>query len=185
MSKELVVFTKKYIEDVICSFELGLYRMVKKDSPDKMKYLSDKYQPFIRILRDLHQAYYTTTYESLVDQNDEYITKTYDSFKQLSNHSPKCVLTILGNLIVTVHFNLDRTKLKYHNRNKYIKTVKKEIKKTIPDGCIERLFEHQCNPNEKMEPLGEGENFITIDVSVSNTTKTTNDAPKIDIDKID
>ena len=105
MSNELVQFIKKYVADVICSFESGMYKMVQHNYGDKLKLLADEHQPFITIFRDLHEKYYTRIYNSIITGEDKYITETFDKFKKLSNHPTKCILNLLGNYIVSVHFN--------------------------------------------------------------------------------
>ena len=164
MSTELVQFTKKYIENVICSFESGLYKIVQDNYQDELSSLSNNHGPFITIFRDLHEKYYTRIYNSIITGDDKYIKETFDKFKKLSNHPTVCTLNLLGNYIVSVHFNINRKKLFYKNHDKYIKSLKIEIANTIPDGSIEKIFDHECVINEKLELLKDGEKFIKIDL---------------------
>ena len=99
MSKELVIFINKYIVDVISGFESGMYKMVTQTNKDNLKLLASKHHPFITIYRDLHESYYTTTFNSIIKRDDKYVSETFDEFKNLSNHSNQCMLNILANLI--------------------------------------------------------------------------------------
>lgn len=172
MATELTDHVNQYIQQVICGFESGIYKMVSHEYPDRLKHLTDNHQPFITIFRDLHENYYTSTFNSIVKRDDDYVVKTFDKFYQLTKHSLQCVLTILANLIVSIHFNLDRKKLNYRDYNSYMKTLKNEISIVSNIVNISKLFDHKCSgpmgippANNELKELPKGEKFITIKMS--------------------
>jgi hypothetical protein len=164
MSEEFIKNINMYIHQVIGGFESGIYKMVSQQNPTKLKYLADKYQPFITIFRDLHETYYTSTFNSIIKRDDKYVVDTFDKFQQLSNHSKQCLLNILANLIVSIHFNLDRKKLQYKNYHTYMVSLKKAIDEIISVTNMPKIFDHQCNglKDSELKPLPDGEKFITI-----------------------
>ncbi len=83
MSDEFVSSIIKYVNDVICGFESGMFKMVKHKFDDRVKLLCSNYQPFITIFRDLHEKYYTDTYNSIVKRDDPNINKIFDNFQKL------------------------------------------------------------------------------------------------------
>lgn len=156
-----------YITQVIIGFESGFYKMIKQNHPDRLKLLSDKHHPFITIFRDLHENYYTSTFNSIVLCNDKNIVKKFNQFQQLIKHSKQCILNILANLIISIHFNLDRKKLDHTEYESYMKTLEDEIKNTISIVDIPKLFEHDCIDlqDKDLKVLSPGEKFITITMS--------------------
>ena len=117
MSTELVKEISSFVENQIVSFEIGLYQKLVETQPARLKLLADKHLPFITIFRDLHEMYYTNTCNSLVKSSDQFITTTFERLGKLSGHSSRCLLTILANLAVSVHFTIDRKQLNYSDKN--------------------------------------------------------------------
>ena len=167
MSKELVAYLSWYIEDVIVGFESGLYKMVLQTQRDKLKLMASRHNPFITIFRDLHEEYYTTTFNSIISRNDKFIVDTFDTIKRLSNHSNQCMLNILSNIIVSIHFNLDRKKLNFASYDSYMKSLRTEIFNTVSCINIANMFNHECHglPDDKLIPIPAGEKFIKIELS--------------------
>ncbi|XWV26970.1 putative orfan [Tupanvirus soda lake] len=167
MSTDFIKEVNNYIHQVISGFESGIYKMIHENHPDKLKYLSSKHQPFITIFRDLHEAYYTKTFNSIIKKDDKFVVDTFDRFQKISNHSKQCLLNVLANLIVSIHFNIDRKKLEYNNYNAYMKSLHVVINETIAVINMEKLFSHECNgvDDSKLQPLSDGEKFIKIDLS--------------------
>lgn len=167
MSEELISWVNNYIRDLICTFESGIYKMVLQINKDNIRYMSSKHQPFITIFRDLYEKYFTSTYNSLIKRDDEYVIKTFDKLQLLSKHSPRCILNILANLVISIHFNLDRKKLNYYEHDLYIQSLKEEISKLSSFVNINELFDHVCNnlDNSNSEIIPEGEKFITIKIT--------------------
>lgn len=163
-AKELTNFVSEYIEKVIIGFESGLYKMIIHNQKDRLKLLASKHHPFITIFRDLHENYYTTTFNSIVKRDDEFVTKTFDKFYELSGHSKQCILNVLANLIISIHFNLERQNLDTKDYDSYIKSLKKEIIKTTVIVNIPKLFDHECTgpKDSELKLISSGEKFITI-----------------------
>ena len=174
MSEALVKYIKEYIHSTITGFESGLYKMVKQTNPKRIKLMADRHQPFITILRDMHEEYYTRTFNSIITRNNEFVNETFGKFSKLCNHSKQCLLNILANLAVSVHFNLDRSKLDITDYESYCSTLSKEITKTMSVINIAKLFEHTCTgpADDKLVLLKEEEKFIKIEMStMSNGVK--------------
>ncbi|XWV25632.1 putative ORFan [Tupanvirus deep ocean] len=167
MSEDFIKEVNNYIHQVISGFESGIYKTINQNQPDKLKYLASKHQPFITIFRDLHEEYYTKTFNSIVNRNDKYVIDTFDGFQKKSNHSKQCLLNILANLVVSIHFNIDRNKLQYNNYDTYMKSLHRIVNETITVINMEKLFSHECNRSvdENLKPLTNGEKFIKIDLS--------------------
>lgn len=165
MSQELVTAISTYISEVICGFESGMYKMVLQENKDRIKLLSNKHHPFITIFRDLHEEYYTRTCNSIVKRDNNNIVNTFDKFKKLSNHSDKCVLNILANLAVSIHFNLDRKTFTYQTHDQYMSSVKKEVSATTSIINISKLFDHVCLTNNELELIPDGKKFIEISMA--------------------
>jgi len=167
---KLVDLIKSYAKHVIRGFESGLYNMLAKTNHDRIKLLCSNQQYFITIFRDLHENYYTTVFNSIVMHSDPNIIKTFDEFRRLSNHSYRCILNILANLIISVHFNLDRKKLDCSSYNAYMKSLSKEIWDTVSVIDIAKLFDHECNvlQDNDLKVIPEGEKFITIKMTHSS-----------------
>lgn len=170
MSKEIVEAVSKYVISVISGFESGMYKMVFKMEESRTKLLSDKHQPFITIYRDLHESYFTSTFNSIINRDDEYVNKTFDNFKKLLNHSNQCLLNILANLIVSIHFNFDRNNLDCNNYNLYMMSINKEINNILSVIDLAKLFDHECNgiPDEKLIPISPNDHFIKIDLRMES-----------------
>jgi hypothetical protein len=167
MSEELIKYVNMYIHQVISGFESGIYKMILHNHPDKLKYLASNYQPFIPIFRDLHESYYTSTFNSIVKRDDKYVVETFDKLQELSKHSKQCLLNILANLIVSIHFNMDRKKLQYTNQKAYLKSLQKAINEIISVVNMPKLFDHECKgaSDAELKIIPEGEKFITIKMS--------------------
>lgn len=152
---------RMFIHDVISGAELSIYKIIKKDYPNKVKLLASAHHPFIEILSNLHQSYFTKL-------NNLIIADDIDIFDNLHNkipHSNKCILTIVANLIVTIHFNIPRESLDYSDEDTYTKSICAGINNILSDIEIETLFNHKCDPNQKMNLLGPGEKFIDIHIN--------------------
>lgn len=173
MSIELVKYVYEYVSSVIIGFESSFYKMLWQNNHDKIKLITSKHHPFITIFRDMHEKYYTKTFNAIINRNDKYVVTTFDNFNKLCKHSISCMLTILANLSISVHFNLDREKLDASNHNSYCKSLSREISNTISTINIAKLFEHNClQTNDVLKPLADGEKFITISLStMSNGVK--------------
>ena len=164
MSKELIKHINAYIHQIISGFESGIYKMILSTDPEKRIHLNSNHQPFIPIFRDLHEVYYTSTYNSIVKRDDKFVVDTFDKLQTLSKHSKKCLLNILANLIVSIHFNLDRKKLQCKNYDMYMKSLHKAIDDVITVVNMPKLFDHECKSinDSELKLLSEGEKFITI-----------------------
>lgn len=165
MSSDLIKEIKSFVEKQIVSFETGLHQKLTDEQPKRLKLLSGKYQPFITIFRDLHEIYYTNTCNSIINSNDKFVAETFTKFQKLSNHSDRCILTILANLTVSVHFNIDRKQLDYSDRIRYTHCLKREISKLINLVDIPKLFDHNCSTSKPLTLLSNGQKFINIDIS--------------------
>jgi hypothetical protein len=187
MSEELVKYVSNFVQEVICGFESGIYKMIQQNNNDRLKLLSDNHQPFIPIFRDLHETYYTSTFNSIVGRDNKYVVETFDKLQQLSLHSHQCMLNILANLIVSVHFNLDRKNLNYRSYDLYMKSLKKEIGNIISVVNLAKLFDHKCGgpANSDLKAIPNGEKFITISMTfksngVEKEIKSFNDPNDLD-----
>lgn len=170
MLKQLTTCIINYTVEVITGFESGLYKMLYQNNKDSLNLLCNKHQPFITIFRDLHESYYTSTYNSIVSRDDDYVTKTFDNFKKLSGHSNQCMLNILANLVVSIHFNLDRNKLDCTSYDLYMKSVNGEIHNTISLIDISKFFDHECTgpADNELQPLAPNAKFIIIDLKTKS-----------------
>ena len=170
MSKQFVAAVIKYISEIISGFESGLYKMLKQNNELRLKLLSSKHHPFITIFRDLHESYYTSTYNSILARDDAYVVKTFDNFQKLSGHSKQCLLNILANLAVSIHFNLDRQKLNYHTYDLYMASIKKEINSIMAAITIHKLFDHVCTDvsDDQLKALEPGSKFINISLKIKS-----------------
>ncbi|AYV85620.1 MAG: putative orfan [Satyrvirus sp.] len=165
MPDEFVEYVNKYIVEIIVGFEIALYKMVLEKYPDKLKLLSSNHQPFITIFRDAHEKYYTSTYNSIAKKDNKHVVVIFDMLQKISGHSYSCLLNILANLIVSIHFNIDRKKLDYRKYESYLETLNEEINVTSSIAKINDLFNHKCSKTEQLNPLLHGEKFISIKLS--------------------
>jgi hypothetical protein len=167
MAVEFVRQIGIYIHQVIEGFESGIYKMVSCQNSEKLMHLASKHQPFIPIFRDLHETYYTSTFNSIIKRDDKYVTDTFDNFQKLSNHSKQCMLNVLANLIVSIHFNLDRKNLQYKEYDTYMSSLRKTIDDVITVVDIQEMFNHECSgpKDSDLQLLSDGEKFITIKMS--------------------
>lgn len=175
MSK-LVAMISKYISSIIIGFESGMYKMVEQNNKERMKLLADKNHPFITLFRDLHEKYYTATFNSIINRGDKNVVEMFDNLKKLTNHSNRCILNILANLSVSVHFNIDRKKLIFITYDEYISSVGNEVSIVLSAINLPKLFDHICVEDELLEPIAEGGKFIEINLSFksNNTIKPIN-----------
>lgn len=157
-----------YVENVIVSFESGLYKMVEQKQPDRLELLADPQQPFITIFRDLHENYFTSTYGSIVKRTDTNINDKFNALVKTFNHNARCILNILANLTASVHFNLERSKLRHQDIGLYLHSLKEQVRDLLSYVNISELFNHKCDLNYRLEPMNAGQKFITICM----TTKT-------------
>lgn len=159
----MIQYVKQYIHEVITGFESGLYKTLSSH-PENLKYLSDRNQPFITLLTGIHEKYYTTTFNSFISRDDDYVNHVFDRLQSESDHSKQCLLNILSNLIVTIHFSMNRESLDYHTYDAYIKSVENTIENTIMMFDIKKLFDHECHglKDHQLVPIPNGEKFITI-----------------------
>jgi hypothetical protein len=162
---ELASSIKSFVENLIISFESGMYKMVLESNPERIRLFSDKYQPFIAIYRDIHEIYYTNACNSIIKRDDHFIVEQFNKFCVLSKyHNSRCILNIIANLAVTVHFNLNRKKLDHTTLDKLVHSLKLEIADTIRPVDIDKLFEHNC-VSKPLEMLENGDKFIEITIS--------------------
>jgi len=171
MSEQFIDDVVLYINNVICGFESGMYKMVSQTNKDKLEYLSHKHQPFITIYRDLHEDYFTRTFNSIVREDDINVVNKFNSLQEMSGHSKQCILEILANVIISIHFNLDRKKLNIKTHDIYIRSIELEIKNILLNIDIKNFFSHDCKgpTNLELKVLPDGKKFIEIKLShVSN-----------------
>ena len=157
-----IVDLRTYIHTVIAGAESSIYKMITETKPEKIKLLASKQQVFIDIFIDLHTTYFTQTNNSVVLSDNSYIIDTFNNFHKQISHSKKCILTIVANLVISIHFNLPREKFDYTNIDTYIKSVQMQIDIFLSDFDIAKLFDHECDLNQKMYLLKSGEKFIDI-----------------------
>lgn len=156
---------RKYVHQIIFGFESGLYKVLQEENTGRISMLSDNKQPFISIFRDLHEEYYTKVYNSMVEKDDLFISQMFNEFNVfIPGHSNKCILTVLANLAISVHFNLNRKKLDFSDHDSYMNSVTKQINSTIDTVNIHNLFSHNCR-NTELNKLSKGEKFLTIKLS--------------------
>ena len=170
MSETLVKHIREYVHFIIKGFEAGLYRIIKDSHPTRIKLMKSNHEPFITFFRDAHEKYYTAKVNSLVTGDDKFVTETFDNFAKICNHTQRCLLTIIANIAISVHFNLDRQKLDTTNYEIYCGSVSKEVYKVMSVINIAKLFEHTCqDPKlDKLELIPDGKRFITIDMLTSS-----------------
>lgn len=167
MSKEQI---QQFTIDVIQGFEIGLYQTVQNSTSDRIKCLSKRENPFIGIIKSLHEIYYNTTYNSFLAQlEDSSMTPSVitDIYLHLETHHIRCILTVLANLVVSVHYNLTRENLDTTTMASFTKTLREEIISTISFVDLEKLFDHPCDisKDNELRYLSEGENIITIQIT--------------------
>jgi hypothetical protein len=184
----LINYVCEYISATILGFESGTYKMIFQNQKDKLSSLRDKYHTFITIFRDLHEIYYTKTFNSIIKRDDDYVTKIFDQFRSVTSHSYQCLLNILANLTVSIHFNVDRKKLDVTTYESYMTTLQNEINDTIDTLDLKQLFvDHQCSgpkDNELVEiPLGKKFIHIKLSTNVNGNEKIINS--HADLEQID
>jgi len=174
MNQELEEMIRDYIKDVIVGFESGFYQLLTKVNSDRISLLTSKHQPFITIFRDTHEKYFTKVYQKMVAKQDEKLIQTFDQFQKITNHSVHCLLNILANLTVSVHFNLDRKKLQCNNYDNYVASLETEIDETISVGlpAILKIFNHEppCQGpcDSELQFLPDKESFIKIKMTMQS-----------------
>ena len=159
----------QYINQIILAFEAGIYKMIQHNQKDKLITLTSKYSPFLIIFRDLHEIYYTNTFNSMVKSNNENVSKTFSQFNKETNHTNHCLLTILANVCAYVHLNLNRNKLLHENIELYQKSVQSEIDNMLDTIDLKTLFaSHQClgPKNDELVEIPAEKYFINIELSV-------------------
>lgn len=175
-SKQLEDAVHDYVLEVINGFESGLYKMVRQTQPLRLELLASPHHPFITIARDFYETYFTKTFNSIIKGDDLYVTKKFDEFQNLTaGHSKQCMLNILSNMIISIHFNIFREKLDYTSYERYMESLRNEIVKTWDVIDVVKLFNHSCQgvSNDKMLPIPDGEKFIVIKM-----TQKSNDVKK-------
>lgn len=165
-----------YVTQTIIGFESGLYKMIEKMNIDSnLSYLLDNHQPFIVIFRDLHENHFTRTFRSIFDDKSvEPIVYFFNELEKISKHNKICLLNIIANLTVSVHFNLDRKKLNINNCTNFIKSLIAEINRIILAVDISKLFDHECTQPTDIEIINfkKREKFIDIELrNFSNSIK--------------
>lgn len=175
MSEKQIENIISYVVQIITGFESGLYKMIEKmGNESNLDYLSDNHQPFITIFRDLHENHFTRTCKLIVDNSDESIVNFFNEQEKISKHNKYCLLNILANLTVSIHFNLNRKKLDTKSYTTFMESLVTEIKNTIPATKLFNLLDHECTEpsNAEILNLNKREKFINIDLSyLSNGTK--------------
>lgn len=175
MAQPVSELTKKTVEygiNVISGFELALYKILSAE-PGNVSTLVSNNQPFIKMFADMHKLYYTSLYQYIVNNNTSVI-KTMNEFQTLTNHTKHCILTIFANLFVSVHFNIDRSKLDYTSTEKYNNSLEKCLIETFNCVNVDNLFNHECKgtPDNMLKHLEPDQSFITIEISNKIEKKT-------------
>lgn len=179
--EELISLVSQYIINVIMGFESGMYKTIARTQPERLETLACDDQPFITIFRDAHEKYYTTTFNSIIKKDDTYVVATFNNFAKVCEHSKQCLLNILANLTVSIHFNLDRPELDITSYEKYMASLKSEILKKLSIIQLKKLFDHVCyGPKDhELVLIPPGGKFIDINLSTSvNGVKTPLETPK-------
>ena len=164
MSDPLIKHIAEFVHNTITGFESGMYKTFQKDHPSKVVYLTKRLAPIFEIYANLYEVYFKDIYNALITKNDNYVNNVFDKFKDLSNHAPQCLLCILINIIVLVHFNLDRNKLNIDNIGEYFESVKIEIDKNLNLIDIQSLFNHQCTGNLQVKLLDSTDKLVSIKI---------------------
>jgi len=155
---------RTYIHVVIAGIETVVYKMVFANHPDKIAYMAMKTHPFLNIFAELHTSYFRETNNSLVCNDNPDIMTIFNALCNHIPHSKKCILTIVSNLIVSIHFNLERENLNWVSLDAYIKCIHSNIDELLFDSDIIKLFDHECDQTQTLGLLGPDENFIDISI---------------------
>lgn len=160
----------EYVCSIIVGFESGLYKMLENMNKKELCKLACKYEPFITIFRDLHEKYYTKNFNLIITNSNDAKQNFFLSIQSESKHSIRCIINIVANLAVSVHFNMDRTKLEFQSCDKYVNCVYQESYRLVSVINIPKLFDHICTIDDHIQkPIADGEKFIAIDlVCLSN-----------------
>lgn len=166
---ELVTGIKSYVSEIIRAFELGMYQKVLSSSPDKIYLMSKKEQPFFEIFKDIHEQFYTKIFNSLVRTDDFYIMEKFIKFSVLSNgHNEICLLKIVSQIAIQVHFAIDRRKLDHQSLDVFSTSLERELTVMMNKlDVIEQMLDHQCQSYSNLQPIEKGKNFIEIKRNIS------------------
>ena len=171
MTSELTPLTKYVVDygiDIITGFEMGMYSILIEGN---VSVLTSNNQPLIKLFAELHEKYYTATFNLLLENNKQrsrVVVELFENLHKQTNHSIFCILKILANLFVSVHFNIDRNKLIFATKENYGASLKTVLMETFGYISIDKLFafDHDCNTetNHPTTSLKPGEKFITITI---------------------
>lgn len=153
MITKLIIDT---VQDIIINIETNLYESIYKIKQQSVCHLNNKKIEFLSTYVDCHEKYFTDYYNNRKKTDNDFISK-------ISTHNPRCILNIVANLSISVHFNLNRKTLNVANIDTYRRSLRTEILIVIDTVDINKLFDHICDLNysKALEPA---EKFITITV---------------------
>jgi ABC-type siderophore export system fused ATPase/permease subunit len=162
----------KFIKNTIMGHESGMYKSIaiaKESSTDKDKINLSLLQgkKILELFANVSENYFNKCYKSLVLRDDEYIVKIFDDMKAQFGHSQLCLLIIIANSCMKIHFEMDREKLDVSSYDNYMKSVKAQLDTLMGVDFITMStasFGHNCS----------GEDITKCDPTIKNFTfKTT------------
>lgn len=168
MSNEFLASIKKSISEIILGFESGLYTRLFQSDRDNLYLLAKKEQPFYEVFKLLHEEYYTKIYNLIVKKENRNISNLFDDFRGLSNHSNVCILGIISEIAVKVHFTFNRKNLSLENLESYQESILKEISNQFDAIDIRPLLNHSCQEISNLKPLAKNKKFMKVNIDWKN-----------------
>ena len=170
MEKELFEEIKKFVCGTILGIEASIYAHFQINHPNSNHLLlKNNYEPLINMLINTYEKGYTNECNSIIARDDMVIVETFDTFSKLCNHSKKCLLSMLSELTVNVHFHLDRSKFKINGLDSYLNFIEYYILTILSHLKMDKLLENTCacSDDNELKLIPPGEKFVTITTSTN------------------
>lgn len=115
----------KFVTQTIIGHERGMYRFfaTTRQPMDRLRVPNT----FRTLFGDAAVSYFNGAYKSLILRDDKYIQASFDEMHNVCGHSYVCLLNIVFKAYMTMHSQIDRTKLDTVSLASYQKSVETMI----------------------------------------------------------
>jgi hypothetical protein len=164
MTDNLNSFMYGYAHGIIIGYEVGMYDKLSVGKNGEEQFLNISPCPFFEIYKDIHELFFTKTYNSLVQKKDK---NAFDSLQKISlesKHSIYCLLHLLSQITTYIHFNLNRETLNVNSLELFKQTLDKEIKRVFSMTDLNKLTNHKCEMTDisMYKPFADDGKFLNI-----------------------
>ena len=161
--QKLAIMIIKYIKTQITKTEEGLYDGVLEQQLP-VYFLKDR--GVTKLISELHEEGFNEQAEYYAEKIEPYYTGWMEMLEIL-DHSIICLMSMVAQITVTIHVNINREELDTSSKDVYLKSVKKYLESAI-DGMflleMIKMLSHECNGDKDIGEPDENGKYMSFKI---------------------